>query len=85
MATRSLAAMLEGLRDYFLVTLGELSLFIRVGLGLGLSLLAWRCVRFTVLPILYPDDPQEYPYWIPVLGHLFSFFRNSNKLLARAR
>ncbi|KAI4222480.1 MAG: hypothetical protein LQ349_007621 [Xanthoria aureola] len=77
--------MLEGLCDYSLVTLGDLSLFIRVGLGLGLSLLAWRCARFTVLPILYPDDPQEYPYWIPVLGHLFSFFRNSNKLLARAR
>ncbi|KAL9020275.1 MAG: hypothetical protein Q9185_002455 [Variospora sp. 1 TL-2023] len=44
------------------------------------------CVqRFTVLPLFNRDDPQEYPYWIPGLGHLFSFFKNSDKLLARGR
>ncbi|KAK0616095.1 putative cytochrome p450 [Bombardia bombarda] len=42
----------------------------------------WRFWRFTVTPILYPDDPKELPYWIPCHG--FSFFHNSQTLLARA-
>jgi hypothetical protein len=28
-------------------------------------LLAWRIWRFTITPIIYPDDPKELPYWIP--------------------
>lgn len=27
--------------------------------------LIWRLWRFTVLPQMYPNDPQELPYWIP--------------------
>ncbi|KAL2751871.1 hypothetical protein ACRALDRAFT_2114777 [Sodiomyces alcalophilus JCM 7366] len=50
-----------------------------------LSLLAWRVYTFTILPWLYPDDPKEYPYWIPGVGHLGSFFKNSNRLLSEAR
>ncbi|KAI5866714.1 putative cytochrome p450 [Durotheca rogersii] len=31
-----------------------------------LSLLfVWRAWRFTVLPFLHPDQPKEFPYWIP--------------------
>lgn len=32
---------------------------------LGLSLLVWRIIKFSLLPALKPDDPKEYPYWIP--------------------
>lgn len=51
----------------------------------ALLLLAWRLFAFTILPFLYPRDPKEYPYWIPIVGHLQSFFKNSNDLLSEAR
>lgn len=35
-----------------------------VGFALA-TLLAWRLLRFTILPAFYPDDPKELPYWIP--------------------
>ena len=30
-----------------------------------LFLVLWRLWRFTLLPILRPNDPEELPYWIP--------------------
>ncbi|KAM0247338.1 hypothetical protein ACHAQJ_009895 [Trichoderma viride] len=50
-----------------------------------ISIWFWRLWRFTVLPLMYPDDPKELPYWIPILGHGYAFFNNSNGLLSRAR
>ncbi|KAL7938509.1 cytochrome P450 [Trichoderma chlorosporum] len=47
--------------------------------------LLWRLWRFTVLPLLYPQDPRELPYCIPILGHAQAFFNNSNALLTQAR
>jgi hypothetical protein len=36
---------------------------------IGLLILAtWRFYTFTFLPWVYPKDPKEYPYWIPVIG-----------------
>ncbi|KAF2464462.1 cytochrome P450 [Lindgomyces ingoldianus] len=46
-------------------------------------LLLWRIWRFTVLPVLRPNEPKELPYWIPVFGHTIAFFGNSDKLLER--
>lgn len=35
-------------------------------LGIALVLLlSWRVVRFTVIPLFYPADPKELPYWVP--------------------
>lgn len=31
-------------------------------------LLLWRLYRFTITPVLFPHDPKEYPYWIPIIG-----------------
>ena len=28
-------------------------------------LLIWRLWRFSIIPLLYPKDPKELPYWIP--------------------
>lgn len=36
-----------------------------VPLSLLLCLLVWRLWRFTVLPMLHPNDPKELPYWMP--------------------
>ena len=33
--------------------------------GLLVSLLLWRVAKFTVLPLFYPNDPKQLPYWIP--------------------
>ena len=30
-----------------------------------LGLLLWRVGKFTILPLIYPSDPKELPYWIP--------------------
>jgi hypothetical protein len=32
---------------------------------LGLSWLVWYYVRFTITPILRPNDPKELPYLVP--------------------
>lgn len=29
------------------------------------SLLVWRLWRFTISPMLHPNDAKELPYWIP--------------------
>ena len=57
----------------------------KVVLGLTVTLLLWRLVRFSILPLFRPSEPQEYPYWTPFFGHLFAFFQDSDKLLARGR
>lgn len=69
--------------SFTLLVQQHLSLFALV--GAPLFLLSWRMWRFTIVPILYPNDPKELPYWIPVLGHGVSFFKNSYKLLDDAR
>lgn len=40
--------------------------FYLVAIGAAVTCLGvWRTVKFTLLPLLYPDDPKELPYWIP--------------------
>lgn len=34
-------------------------------LALGLAWLAWYYIRFTIIPILRPNDPKELPYFVP--------------------
>jgi hypothetical protein len=43
----------------------EQSYLVRVGEFLLLTYLTWRFWRFTLSPMLYPNDPREFPYWIP--------------------
>ncbi|KAL9102989.1 MAG: hypothetical protein Q9187_009061, partial [Circinaria calcarea] len=45
----------------------------------------WRLWKFTIVPILFPNDPKELPYWVPILGHGVGFFKNSYKVLDDAR
>lgn len=39
--------------------------------SLLLFLGAWRLLRFWIIPWLYPDDPEEFPYWVPFIGKLW--------------
>ncbi|KAL8851305.1 MAG: hypothetical protein Q9221_003750 [Calogaya cf. arnoldii] len=73
----SQSALLQGALDHSNISVPAL-------LFLGL-LLSWRLWRFTITPWLYPNDPKELPYWIPILGHLLPFFNNSGALLTHAR
>ncbi|KAI1464055.1 uncharacterized protein F4812DRAFT_463116 [Daldinia caldariorum] len=40
--------------------------------------------RFNILPYLHPDSPKEPPYWIPFIGHGFSFFQSADILMSKA-
>ncbi|KAI5861435.1 cytochrome P450 [Durotheca rogersii] len=44
-------------------------------------LLLWRLWVFSLKPKLWPSEPKEMPYWIPFIGHTFSFFGNYVKLI----
>ena len=41
----------------------------RTAFSLSLSafvlLLSWRVWKFSIVPALYPNDPKEFPYWVP--------------------
>lgn len=43
-----------------------------IGFALALCLVGWRVWRFSILPLVAPDDPKELPYWIPMLGEYLS-------------
>lgn len=32
---------------------------------LGLSWLSWYFIKFTVIPLLRPNEPKELPYFVP--------------------
>ena len=36
----------------------------------SILLLCWRTWRFTILPLLHPDEPLDLPYWIPCKSDL---------------
>ncbi|KAF2136434.1 uncharacterized protein K452DRAFT_237538 [Aplosporella prunicola CBS 121167] len=46
-----------------------------------LTLFLWRIWAFTISPYLNPERPREAPYWIPFIGHSFSFFWNRDKTI----
>jgi hypothetical protein len=48
-------------------------------------LLSWRVWRFTICPKLFPNSPNELPYWIPFVGHATSFFRDFNGAIEKGR
>lgn len=37
----------------------------QITVSILLALLVWRIWKFTVLPMIYPELPREFPYWIP--------------------
>ncbi|KAI8949247.1 cytochrome P450 [Xylaria longipes] len=48
---------------------------------LGFLVTLWRLLTFTLRPYLFPNEPKEIPYWIPLLGHTFAFFNDYTKLI----
>ncbi|KAK4199867.1 putative cytochrome P450 E-class, group IV [Triangularia verruculosa] len=43
----------------------------------------WRVWRFTLSPLIRPNDPKELPYTIPFIGHAISLFSNSTVVLTK--
>lgn len=41
-------------------------------------LLVWRLWKFSVVPALYPNDPKEFPYWMPCKINMI--IRNSSSV-----
>ncbi|EDN95674.1 hypothetical protein SS1G_11553 [Sclerotinia sclerotiorum 1980 UF-70] len=52
-------------------------------LAVAITWATWRFWKFTLKPALYPEDPKEYPYFIP--GQAPAFLRDSQSLFKRAR
>jgi hypothetical protein len=47
--------------------------------------ITWGLYTFTILPILRPNEPRPYPYWIPLIGHGFRFLNDSQELFTSGR
>ncbi|KAL1653244.1 hypothetical protein SLS61_004121 [Didymella pomorum] len=43
-----------------------------------LALLTWRTWKFTLVPLLHPNEPDDLPYWLPFIGHALSILRGFN-------
>ncbi|KAF3054024.1 hypothetical protein E8E11_008790 [Didymella keratinophila] len=46
--------------------------------ALLLALLTWRTWKFTLRPLLHPNEPKDLPYWLPFVGHALSILRGFN-------
>lgn len=48
-----------------------------------LALLTWRTWKFTLRPLLHPNEPKDLPYWLPFIGHAFGILRGFNTTVIR--
>jgi hypothetical protein len=55
----------------------------RITCALLIALLSWRTWKFTLRPLLYPNEPQDLPYWLPFIGHALSILRGFNTTVTR--
>ncbi|KAM4066411.1 cytochrome p450 [Hirsutella rhossiliensis] len=68
----------------FLLVSREHVILVRAIAVLFVPWICWRCWMFIVYPLLHPQNPRQLPYWIPIVGHGFAFFKNSPAVLGRA-
>ncbi|KAF2010561.1 cytochrome P450 [Aaosphaeria arxii CBS 175.79] len=59
--------------------------FAYVAASIFLSLVAFRVWKFTIRPLLYPEEPRELPYWIPYFGHTFAYVRSGHDVVMQAK
>ncbi|KAF3760405.1 putative cytochrome p450 [Cryphonectria parasitica EP155] len=85
MATHSSSSYMDNLLKPGLLITQDGGALSRALLFTFLAWAIWGAWRFIVGPKLYSDDPEELPYFVPVLGHGLAFFRDSNGLFSRAR
>lgn len=48
-------------------------------------LIAFRIWKFTIRPLLHPDEPRELPYWIPYFGHTFAYVSSGHDVIMQAK
>jgi hypothetical protein len=77
MATSSLlvAAIQYAASNVYVLVLGSLFL----------ALLSWRLWRFTIHPMLWPDEPRTLPYTFPIIGHTYKFMTHAEGVLDEGR
>ncbi|GAD96064.1 hypothetical protein BC1G_07665 [Paecilomyces variotii No. 5] len=46
--------------------------------------LSWRIWKFTITPLIWPNEPVVFPYTVPFLGHTLSFLVNPEGTIQRA-
>lgn len=67
--TMDLSVLIQDYRGKIFTSLAQTSedhnTFLRIALFCVISLVVWRIYRFTIVPILHPDEPRELPYWAP--------------------
>ncbi|KAI0966397.1 cytochrome P450 [Xylaria arbuscula] len=56
-----------------------------VAVLLVLTWMLWRLYRFTLIPLLRPQEVKELPYWIPFLGHAISLYRDIDGTITHGR
>jgi hypothetical protein len=61
------------------------SVFVYAFVPLALFLVAFRIWKFTIRPLLHPDEPKELPYWVPYFGHTFAYVRSGHDVIMRAK
>jgi cytochrome P450 len=49
---------------------------------LSLVWAVWYAIKFTITPLIWPDDPAPLPYKIPWLGSAIGFFKNSHAVIS---
>ncbi|KAL4796710.1 putative cytochrome P450 [Aspergillus venezuelensis] len=54
-----------------------------IAAGIVLGIMTWRIWRFTIQPLLHPDEPNEVPYWVPFMGPLSTFTGGLDKTITR--
>ena len=81
---RSFNKMLLPLTNAFRGLEGPLPYALQAIILLTGSLLLWRLWRFTILPLLEPNQPKRLPYWIPCeISSSLTFFSGSLTLTGR--
>lgn len=60
-------------------------IFTVIAIVLTAGYILWWRRRFVLGPLLLPNEPPVYPYWIPVIGHTFSMFWDPQRLVDNAR
>jgi hypothetical protein len=77
--------MFATIRDQLHAQFGAFSPIFEYALVVASFLCLFRWWKFTIRPLLYPNEPKELPYWIPYVGHTFGYMRSGHDVVMRAK
>jgi hypothetical protein len=77
--------MFATIRDELRAQFGTFSPIFEYVLCVVFFLFLFRLWKFTIRPLLHPNEPKELPYWIPYIGHTFAYMRSGHDVVMRAK